>query len=108
MRQVPHALLTRPPLASAGLHPEGIRPTRLVRLACVKHAATFEPLYLQAAKRSEDGTMNVIRLSEQDGKRGSIKLDKPVKLLNMLEEVISETNTITYTPFEIITIGVDL
>ena len=43
MRQVPHALLTRPPLASAGLHPEGIRPTRLVRLACVKHAASVHP-----------------------------------------------------------------
>ena len=43
MRQVPHALLTRPPLASASLHPEGIRPTRLVRLACVKHAASVHP-----------------------------------------------------------------
>ncbi len=80
----------------------------LVKGDCEWNYPTFEPLYLQAAKRSEDGTMNVIRLSEQDGKRGSIKLDKPVKLLNMLEEVISETNTITYTPFEIITIGVDL
>ena len=42
---------------------------------------TFEPLYLQSAKRSEDGTMTVIRLSEQNGTRGQIKLDKKVKIL---------------------------
>ena len=68
----------------------------------------FATLYLQAAKRSEDGTMNVIRLSEQNGSRGVLKLDKPVKLLNMLEEVEGESDTIEYTPFEIITLGVDL
>ena len=67
---------------------------------------TFEPLYLQSAKRSEDGLMTVIRLSEQDGKRGRIKLDRRIKLLNMLEEVIGETDTIEYKPFEIITIGI--
>lgn len=68
---------------------------------------TFEPLYLQAAKKSEDGSMTVIRLSEQNGCRGKIKLDKNVKLLNMLEEVEGETDVIEYTPFEIITIGVE-
>ena len=68
---------------------------------------TFEPLYLQAAKRSEDGKMTVIRLSEQDGGRGVIALGKPVKILNMLEEVIGESDKIEYAPFEIITIGVD-
>ena len=45
---------------------------------------TFEPLYLQAMKQSEDGSMTVIRLSEQDGKRGKIKLSKPVKLLSLI------------------------
>ncbi len=65
----------------------------------------FEPLYLQAAKKSEDGTMTVIRLSEQKGTRGKIKLDKKVKLLNMLEEVELETDTVEYKPFEIITVG---
>ncbi|MBQ8503013.1 MAG: alpha-mannosidase [Clostridia bacterium] len=65
----------------------------------------FEPLYLQAAKKSEDGTMTVIRLSEQKGTRGSIRLDRKVKLLNMLEEVEDETDVIEYKPFEIITIG---
>jgi alpha-mannosidase len=67
----------------------------------------FAPLYLQAAKRSEDGTMTVIRLSEQSGNRGFIQLDKPVKVLNMLEDVESETDIIEYSPFEIITLGVD-
>ncbi len=51
--------------------------------------------------------MTVIRLSEQDGTRGRIKLDKKVKLLNMLEEVEGETDIIEYKPFEIITIGVE-
>ena len=68
---------------------------------------TFEPLYMQALKDSEDGSMTVIRLSEQDGKRGKIQLAKNVKLLNMLEEVEGETNVIEYKPFEIITIGID-
>lgn len=67
---------------------------------------TFEPLYLQAVKKAEDNDMTVIRLSEQNGTRGQIKLDKRVKLLNMLEEVIDEVDTISYKPFEIITIGV--
>jgi alpha-mannosidase len=66
---------------------------------------TFEPLYLQSAKRSEDGTMTVIRLSEKDGRRGQIKLDRRVKLLNMLEEEIGEADVVEYKPFEIITIG---
>lgn len=67
----------------------------------------FKPLYLQAAKRAEDGSMTVIRLSEQNGNRGAIKLDKKVKLLNMLEELQGETDIIEYKPFEIITIGVE-
>lgn len=67
----------------------------------------FAPLYLQAMKKAEDSDMTVIRLSEQDGKRGRIKLDKKVKLLNMLEEVEGETDIIEYKPFEIITIGVE-
>ncbi|MFR5876674.1 MAG: alpha-mannosidase, partial [Eubacterium sp.] len=68
---------------------------------------TFEPLYLQAAKKAENGSMTVIRLSEQNGNRGSIKLDRKVKLLNMLEEIEGETDIIEYKPFEIITIGVE-
>lgn len=68
---------------------------------------TFAPLYMQAMKKAEDSDMTVIRLSEQDGKRGKIRLDKKVKLLNMLEEVEGETNIIEFKPFEMITIGVE-
>lgn len=79
----------------------------LVKADAVYDGATFEPLYLQAMKKSEDGTMTVIRLSEQNGNRGSIRLDKKVRLLNMLEEIEGETDTLEYKPFEIITIGVE-
>lgn len=67
----------------------------------------FSPLYLQALKFSENGKMIVARLSEQNGARGQIKLDKPVKLLNMLEDEQGEASVIEYKPFEIITIGID-
>ncbi|MBE6802113.1 MAG: alpha-mannosidase [Ruminococcaceae bacterium] len=80
--------------------------TPLVKADCQWNLPTFEPLYLQAVKQSEDGAMTVIRLSEQDGKRGKIKLPQKVKLLNMLEDIEGETDIIEYKPFEIITIGV--
>ena len=78
--------------------------TPLVKADCKWSFDTFEPLYLQAVKNSEDGKMTVIRLCEQDGKRGKIELSQKVKLLNMLEDVEGETDTIEYKPFEIITI----
>ena len=77
----------------------------LVKADCEWTLPKLEPLYLQAAKLSEDGSMTVLRLSEQDGRRGTIRLDRKAKLLNMLEEVIGETDTIEYSPFEIITLG---
>ena len=43
MRQVTHALLTRPPLSHKTLHPERIKVRRFVRLACVRHAASVHP-----------------------------------------------------------------
>lgn len=69
---------------------------------------TFPQLYLQAMKLSEDGKMVVVRLSEQDGRRGTIQFPKKVKLLNMLEDTLETCDAISYTPFEIITIGIDL
>ncbi len=80
--------------------------TPLVKADCQWIYDTFEPLYLQAVKQSENGGMTVIRLCEQDGKRGSIKLSQKVKLLNMLEDVEGETDVLQYKPFEIITIGI--
>lgn len=79
----------------------------LVKADIQYNGSTFAPLYLQAMKKAEDSDMTVIRLSEQDGKRGRIQLDKKVKLLNMLEELEGETDVIEYKPFEIITIGVE-
>ena len=81
--------------------------TPLVKSDAQWNYPTFEPLYLQAVKHSEDGKSVVIRLSEQNGARGIITLDKPVKILNMLEEEQEFTDVIEYSPFEIITIGVD-
>ena len=78
----------------------------LIRTDAKWNLPTFEPLVLQAAKQSEDGSMTVIRLSEQNGDRGRIELHRTVKVLNMLEEVIGETDAIEFSPFEIITIGV--
>ena len=43
MRQVTHALLTRPPLSQIELQTEVICPKCFVRLACVKHAASVHP-----------------------------------------------------------------
>ena len=80
--------------------------TPLIKADCEWSLPTFEPLYLQAVKRSEDGKMIVLRLSEQDGKRGQIKLPQKVKLLNMLEDIEGETDIIEYKPFEILTIGI--
>ena len=66
-----------------------------------------ENLYLQAVKRAEDDNMIVLRLSEQDGRRGSFTPGQKVKLLNLIEDVTGEAETIRYAPFEIITIGID-
>ena len=43
MRQVTHALLTRPPLSQITSPPERIKAKRFVRLACVRHAASVHP-----------------------------------------------------------------
>ena len=43
MRQVTHALLTRPPLSHKTIIPEGNQVECFVRLACVKHAASVHP-----------------------------------------------------------------
>ena len=43
MRQVTHALLTRPPLSHKNRHSEEIQFKRVARLACVRHAASVHP-----------------------------------------------------------------
>lgn len=68
----------------------------------------FGKLWLQAVKLSEDGKQIVLRLSEQNGERGVIKLPETVSVLNMLEDKISATDTVEYSPFEIITLGIKI
>ena len=68
----------------------------------------FGPLYLEAAKLSEDGKKIVYRLSEQDGKRGTIDLGRKVETMNMLEDHEGWTERIEYKPFEIITIAEEI
>lgn len=63
-------------------------------------------LILQSVKKAEKSDMTVLRFTECNGMRGTISLPKKVKLLNMLEDTITETDTLQYKPFEIITIGV--
>lgn len=61
---------------------------------------SFEPLYLQALKYSEDGSMVVARLSEQNGERGRINLGRKARVLNMLEETQQETDVVEYSPLK--------
>ncbi|MBO6241671.1 MAG: alpha-mannosidase [Butyrivibrio sp.] len=68
----------------------------------------FDGLILQAMKLSEDGKSFVIRLSEQNGCRGKVKLPRKVTIMNMLEDIEKETDEISYSPFEIITVSVTL
>ena len=67
---------------------------------------TFDGMFLQAMKLSEDGEMVVVRLSEQNGRRGKMKFPQQVYVLNMLEDKLYLTDEIDYKPFEIITIGI--
>ena len=71
-------------------------------------AHTFDGLYLQAMKLSEDGRSLILRLSEQDGKRGRIRLGRTVRMMNLLEDVTGETDTVEYRPFEILTLALPL
>ncbi len=66
---------------------------------------SFAPLLLQSVKLSENGEYIVYRLSEQDGARGRINLGKNYAVMNLLEDVTGETDTVDYSTFEIITIA---
>lgn len=68
----------------------------------------FSPLWLQAVKLSENGKYIVIRLCEQNGERGTIELPAKAAVLNLLEDKIGTADKIEYTPYEIITLGVEI
>ena len=40
-----------------------------------------------------------------DKRRGTLRLPRKVQVLNMLEDVERETDSVDYTPFEILTLG---
>ncbi len=63
-------------------------------------------LILQSIKKAESSDMTVLRFVETRGARGTLRFNNTVKILNMLEDIENETDTITYKPFEIITIGI--
>lgn len=65
-----------------------------------------EKLILQSVKKAEKGNMTVLRFVETGGKRGQLHFPEKVKILNMLEDELEETDTVNYKPFEIITIGI--
>ncbi len=69
---------------------------------------SFDGLWLQALKLSENGKMIVVRLSEQNGARGILHLPEKAKILNLLEDVTGEEKDIEYTPFEILTLGYEI
>ena len=66
-----------------------------------------DALILQAVKLSEDGKKIIFRLSEQDGKRGSVPLEQRMIRMNLLEEPLEEIDILSYHPFEIITLAVN-
>ena len=62
------------------------------------------PLFLQGMKQSEDGQSVILRLTEQDGRRGEIRFPFPVTVTNLLEDAERETERIPYGPFEMLTV----
>ena len=64
-------------------------------------------LFLQSLKQSEDGKKLILRLTEQDGRRGEIHFPFPVTRANLLEDEEKETDTVSYGPFEMLTLCVN-
>lgn len=66
----------------------------------------FGELYLEALKLSENSEYIVIRLSEQNGKRGILNNIGKFTVMDMTETAEYITDTYEFKPFEIITIGI--
>ena len=75
--------------------------------AGLRQAIVDSGLVLQAMKRSEDGEKLVLRLSEQNGRRGTVVFPFPVQITNLLEDVEGVSDCVSYRPFELITVAVD-
>ena len=71
------------------------------------HLPDTGSLFLQSVKQSEDGKKLILRLTEQDGCRGSVRFPCPVTVTNLLEDDETETNTVAYGPFAMLTVKAD-
>ena len=63
-------------------------------------------LFLQSMKQAEEGGKLILRFTEQDGCRGTVRFPWPVEVTNLLEDTESETDTLCYGPFEMLTVAV--
>ncbi len=66
----------------------------------------FGELYLQSLKLSENSQYVVIRLSEQNGKRGILRNIGEFTVMDMTEKAEYTADAYAYKPFEIITLGI--
>lgn len=85
-----------------------LRSAQVAVPAALRDCLNDSGLYLQCMKLSEDGRQLVLRLSEQDGRRGRLRFPWPVSQMNMLEDAESRSDLIPFRPFEIITLGIPL
>ena len=67
----------------------------------------FGELYLQSMKLSEDGNKVIVRLSEQNGKRGTLCNIGKFDITDMTEKYMYSATEYKFKPFEIITIALD-
>ncbi len=65
----------------------------------------FGELYLQSLKLSEDGNKIICRLSEQNGKRGTLSDIGEFIVTDMTENELYKATSYSYSPFEIITLA---
>ena len=68
---------------------------------------SFGELYLQSMKLSEDGNKIIVRLSEQNGRRGILTDIGEFDVTDMTEKYMYTASSYRYKPFEIITIAID-
>ena len=66
----------------------------------------FGDLHLQGLKLSEDSENIIIRLSEQNGRRGILKDIGNFAVMNLMEDIEYTADEYHYKPFEIITLGI--
>ena len=76
-----------------------------LRKADLNSDLNFGDLYLEAMKLSENGKYIIIRLSEQNGKRGTLNFNDEYILTDLTENEEKIIKSYDYKPFEIITLA---